>query len=111
MTEQKNTVRLPVQASKTYGGYRCYITREAWVITYQDADLIRVFRDTAHRPGFVLLLVKLIMLMLVGRRTELRDKWAIDQGMHEAEAHEMDMAARAARPEVLEFTVEMVRKP
>lgn len=104
------TGQLPEQSFGHYGGYRCYITPDAYVVTYHDEDLVRVNRlCLKHRPGFLLLIVKVLFLELIGRRTSIRDKWAIDAAAHEAEAHELDMAVRAARPAVVEFTVEAMK--
>ncbi len=98
---------LGYQGLTMFRDYRCYITPEYYLITYQDADLIRVFRTGhQHRPGFLRLLVELLWYALNGTRTELRDKWALWNQDYDVEAEMLDLKCRAADRQVLEFWFE-----
>lgn len=105
MTEaDNNTMRNSAfQAFSLADGYRCYITPEFWLITYRDQDLIKIMRNTEARPGFVLLIVEFIFMALWGKRTELRERWALYESQYAADAHELDMGCKAARNRVMEF--------
>lgn len=104
MGEDFNSIRNEAQQEfRMFGGYRVYLTREAWVITYQDFDLIRVMRNTEHQPGFLLLLVEIIFMLLIGKRTDVRERWALYQNQYQGDAKICDLTMRATRNGVAEF--------
>lgn len=94
--------KLPLQTFGMARGYRIYFTAEAWVITYNDVDFVRINRIADHKPGFIYICAELIFMLLWGKRTELRDRYAIDKRA-EDEAHELDMRLKASHESVLEI--------
>lgn len=108
MTETKaeTTGSMPLQVFKLFRDYRCYITPEYYLITYQDADLVRVFRIPGHRPGFLLLIVDILFENLRGRRTALRERWALWNQDYDRDAEKLGLQCRAAERQVLEFDFE-----
>lgn len=92
-----------LQVFHTFGPYRVYLTPDAWVITYQDVDFIRVQRIGEHAPGFILLVVEIITLLLVGRRTDLRDRWAMWHKDYAADADRVALELRGHHATVMEF--------
>lgn len=104
MSSDFNSIRNEaMQEFRMFGGYRVYLTREAWIITYQDIDLIRVMRNAEHQPGFLLLLVELVFMLLIGKRTDLRERWALYEGQYQGDAQICDLTMRATRNGVAEF--------
>lgn len=104
------TGKLGSQSFGLYGGYRLYVEPDAYVVTYRDADFMRVYRrHHDHESGFVLLFVKLAFLLLTGKRTDLRDKWATSAAEHTHDEHNLNVALLATHGSVLEFTVGMER--
>jgi hypothetical protein len=92
-----------MQEFRMFAGYRVYLTREAWIITYQDIDLVRVMRGTEHQPGFLLLLVELVFMLLIGKRSDLRERWALYHDQYQQDAKMCDLSMRATRNGVAEF--------
>lgn len=100
------TGKLGDQSFGMYAGYRVYVTAEAYVVTYKDAEFLRVYRTHHdHESGFVLLFVKLVFFLLTGKRTELRDKWAVSAMAHTQDEHDLNVALLATHGSVLEFNV------
>lgn len=100
------TGQMPTQAFQLFRDYRAYITPEYFLITYQDQDLVRVFRNTSHRPGFLLLIMDIMFESLRGRRTALRERWALWNQDYDADAERLGLECRLADRQVLEFDFE-----
>lgn len=104
MADDINPIRNEaMQEFRMFSGYRVYLTREAWIITYKDFDLIRVMRNVEHHPGFLLLVVEVIFMLLIGKRTDIRERWALYPDQYQEDAKICDLQMRATRNGVAEF--------
>lgn len=92
-----------------YWHYRLYCTPEYWLITYRDADFVRIMRNTTHKPGFALLTLEILFSLLTGVRSDIRDRWAIYAKGYEADAKELGLEARAGVGQVVEFDYELFK--
>lgn len=97
------TGTLPEQSHKMFGGYRIYFTAEAWVITYQDHDFIRINRIPQHTEGFIYTCAELIFMAVWGKRTAIRERFAVFGEQIEVDAHELDMKLKANHQPVMEI--------
>lgn len=89
-----------------FNHYRCYLTPEYWLITYKDADFIRLMRRTEHKAGFALILLELIWDLCRGKRTALRERWAVHSELAQSDAKKLLLQQRAADRQVIEFWFE-----
>jgi hypothetical protein len=92
----------PLQVFQLFQEYRVYLTPDFWLITYRDADLVKVFRNTQHKQGFLLLTVEVLFELLRGKRTALREKWALWEQGYEEDSQRLGLECRAADRRVIE---------
>ena len=89
--------------------YRVYLTPEFWTITYNDEDFIRIRRKRVSE-GFAFLLVEILMGLLLGKRTDLRDLWTLYKGRYDEAIHELSNHVRASADRVIELEYSTERR-
>lgn len=99
---------------KLYSGYRCYITTEYYLITYNDSDFIKIMRSGGltgdyHSEGFLLLVLEILFDLCIGRQTNIRDRWAIWKQQYEAESKDLLLGLFRSRYKVIEFKLEKLK--
>lgn len=109
-TERRETRAYhPFQGLAQFREYRMYIGPEFWLITYKDADFIRVMRRSQHGAGFCLLVMEVLWELLTGQRTAIRERWALSEAYYQAKGKELSLQAAAQSRKILEFWFERKR--
>ena len=111
-TEEDGTVpgRVPLAALASFREYRMYLGPEFWLITYKDADFIRIMRRSQHGNGFCLLCCEVLWELLTGQRTAIRERWALSEALYKADGKELSLKAAAASRKIIEFWSSSGRK-
>lgn len=111
MTEDTQPTAQALNSFKLFQEYRVYLTQDFWLITYRDADLVKIFRNTQHKQGFLLLMAEVFFELLRGRRTAVREKWALWSDGYEADAELLGLECRAADRRVIEVDWKKAQAP
>ncbi|MDE2105711.1 MAG: hypothetical protein KGL39_51280 [Patescibacteria group bacterium] len=82
--------------------YRAYLTPDQWIITCDDRDLIRLERLVTDQAT-EMLLTEIVMGLLQGKRTDLRDLLAIYRAQYASAASHLALQAQAEPSRVLEL--------
>jgi hypothetical protein len=110
VVESNHTRTQDQQVFSLFNQYRCYITIDSYLITFRDQDLLTIYRRglqaISQDPGFLLLTVEIFLAELQGKRTSIRDRWALLAPDYRAKAQELDLKCRATHGRVLEFWFE-----
>lgn len=101
--------RVPLAALASFREYRMYLGPEFWLITYKDADFIRIMRRSQHGNGFCLLTCEVLWELLTGQRTAIRERWALSEALYRAEGKELSLKAAAQSRKIIEFWFEKKR--
>jgi hypothetical protein len=97
---------IKLQGLAQFREYRMYLTPDYWLITYREADFIRVMRRSSHGNGFCLLCMEVIWELLTGQRTAIRERWALSEALYRADGKELSLKAAAQARRVIEFWFE-----
>lgn len=101
--------RVPLAALAHFREYRCYLGPEFWLITYRDADFIRIMRRSSHGNGFCLLTMEVLWELLTGQRTAIRERWAMAEGLYKTDGKELSLRAATQARKIIEFWFERPR--